>query len=279
MRDYDLIHCHDGDALQIALLAAWLRREPVIATRRVPVSAKPAVWNRPARVIAITEALKRRLLDSGVDESRVRVIHSAIDVDEVRGLVIASPSLRERLGIEDGEYLAGTVGAMFAFKNQKLIPHAAAHERSILWVIVGEGPEWENIKTAIKAHGVDATVRLAGPTADARPYIREFDTFIFTSKSDALGTSLLDAMALDVPVVAPDDAGPGELLAPVHAVTGCSLYPLDDAAALANVVRRIRDDVVLRQTMIEEQRKRLVDFGIERTAEYTVDVYRGVLGG
>jgi glycosyltransferase involved in cell wall biosynthesis len=278
-KDYDVIHCHDGHGLQLALLPARMRQKPVVATRRVHDAAKPAVWNRPDRVIVNTGAVKQRLLGSGVAESRIRVINSAIDVDEVRALPKASPSLRERLGVEDGEFVAGTVGAMFEFKNQKLIPRAAAHERSILWVIVGEGPEWENIENAIKAHGVDASVRMAGPTADARPYIREFDTFIFTSRGEALGASLLDAMALDVPVVGPDDAGPGELLAPVHEVTGCSLYPLDDAAALARAIRRIRGDVVLRQTIIDEQRKRLVDFRVQRTAEDTVDVYRDVLGG
>jgi glycosyltransferase involved in cell wall biosynthesis len=278
-KDYDLIHCHDGHALQLALVPAWLRKTPIVATRRLHFSARPAVWNKPARVIAITEAVKRRLIESGINESRIRVVHSAIDIDEVKQLAKATPTLRDRLGVDDEEFLAGTVGAMFEFKNQKLIPHAAAIERSILWVIVGEGPERPAIEGAVKAHGVGANVRLVGATADARPFIREFNAFVFTSRGEALGTSLLDAMALDVPVIAPADAGPGELLAPVHAETGCSLYPLDDAAALAAAVRRIRDEPELRRKMVEGQRKRLVDYRIQLTVDSVVDVYRDVLGG
>jgi glycosyltransferase involved in cell wall biosynthesis len=278
-KDYDILHCHDGHALQLSLIPAWLRKKPIIATRRVHFAARPAVWNRPVKVIAITEAVKRRLVESGTDESRILVVNSAIDIEEVKGLEEASPSLRDRLGVDEGEFLAGTVGAMFEFKNQKLIAHAAALDRSILWIIVGEGPERGNIESAIKAHGVNAHVRLAGAPADARPFIREFNAFVFTSRGEALGTSLLDAMALDVPVVAPDDAGPGELLGPVHAETGNSLYPLDDAAALAAAVRRIRDEPELRRTMITAQRKRLGDYRIQSTVDDVVDVYRDVLGG
>jgi len=278
-RDHDILHCHDGHALQLSLLPARLRHKPIVATRRVHFPVTPRVWNRAERVIAITEAVRKRLLACEIDDSRIVVIPSAIDIEEVRALAKASPSLRDRLGVDDSEFLAGTVGAMFEFKNQKLIPHAAAIERSILWVIVGEGPERPGIEAAIKAHGVAANVRLAGAPADARPFIREFDVFIFTSRGEALGTSLLDAMALDVPVIAPDDAGPGELLAPVHDRTGCSLYPLNDATALAAAVRRIRDEPALRGRMVAAQRDRLGDYRIQGTVEKVIDIYREVLGG
>jgi len=201
------------------------------------------------------------------------VIPSGIDVDEVRTLPPALPGLRERLGIGSDAFVAGNVGALFDFKNQKLIPKAAAYERRVTWVIVGDGPERGTIESAIQAHGVKASVRMGGAPLDARPYIREFDAFVFTSRGEALGTSILDAMAVGVAVVAPDDAGPAEVLRPVHELTGTSLYPLDDAAALAAAVRRLRDEPGLRQRMIEAQRLRLDDFLIQRTAETTLALY------
>lgn len=278
-KDFDLLHCHEEPALQAAALPAWLRRKPTVATRRIHAGAKPGRWSRPERVIAVTDTVRRRLLESEVEDDRVVVIPPAIDIEEVHNLDWASPTLRDRLGIDETEFLVGTVGAMLDFKNQKLIPHAAALERSILWVIVGEGPERGNIEYAIKAHGVEANVRIAGSPVDARPFIREFNAFVFTSRGEALGASLLDAMALDVPVVAPDDAGPGELLGPVHAETGASLHAPDDAAALAAAIRRIRDEPDLAKKMIEAQRRRLADYRIRNTVDRVMDVYREVLGG
>ena len=268
-----VLHCHDGHALQLAIAPAWLRRRPVVATRRVHFPAKPGVWNRAIRVIAITEAVKKRLIECEIDADRIRVIPSGIDVAEVRSLPPASPGLRERLIIDRGAFVAGNVGALLDVKNQKLIPRAAAHERNIIWVIVGDGPERGTIEGAIAAHGVTANVRMAGASTDARPYIREFDVFVFTSRGEALGTSILDAMALGIPVIGPDDAGPAEVLRPVHEKTGATLYPLDDAIALAAAVRRTRNDAALRRAMVEAQDVRLQDFRIENTVNAIIALY------
>jgi glycosyltransferase involved in cell wall biosynthesis len=267
------LHCHDGHALQLAVVPAWLRGKPIVATRRVHFPAKPRVWNRAFRIIAITEAVKKRLLECEIDEERICVIPSGIDIAEVRNLPPTAPGLRERLNIDRKAFVAGNVGNLFDFKNQKLIPRAAAHERNIMWVIVGDGPERGTIEGAIAAHGVTASVRMAGARTDARPYIREFDVFVFTSRGEALGTSILDAMALGIPVIAPDDAGPAEVLRPVHALTGATLYPPDDAAALAAAVRRARDDETLRRTMVEAQNVRLQDYHIENTAGEVIALY------
>jgi glycosyltransferase involved in cell wall biosynthesis len=275
---WQLVHCHDAHALQVALIPAKLRGRPVIAHRRVCFRTRPLKWNRAARVIAISEAVRAVLVESGVRPRIIRKIHSGIDVAEVRALDAPAQSLRSLLGIGPSEVLAGNVGTLLEFKNQTLIPAAASHAADTHWVIVGEGPRREVIEQAIAAAGVGERVRMTGALADARRYLRDLDVFVFTSKGEALGTSILDAMALDIPVVAVDDAGPGEILAPVHASVGASLVPPDDAAAFAHAVERFRGDEGLRSRVLAAQRRRLDDFRIERTAEQTVGVYREVLG-
>jgi glycosyltransferase involved in cell wall biosynthesis len=196
----------------------------------------------------------------------------------VRALDAPSPSLRSLLGIAPDVFLAGNVGTLLEFKNQTLIPAAAVHSEDTHWVIIGEGPRRPVIEDAIATAGVAERVRMTGALVDARRYLRDLDVFVFTSKGEALGTSILDAMALDIPVVAVDDAGPGEILAPVQESVGASLIPPDDAVALAHAVERFRGDEGLRSRVLAAQRRRLDDFRIERTAEQTVGVYREVLG-
>ncbi|MGH7501002.1 MAG: glycosyltransferase family 4 protein [Longimicrobiales bacterium] len=273
-RDVDLIHCHDAHALQLALLPARLRHIPVIATRRVLFRTSPGKWNRATRVIAISDPVRDRLVNSGVRADRIRMIPSGIDVEEVAALPFASPGLRDRLSISNDRFLAGNIGTLLDFKHQRLIPHAAAHARDIMWVIVGDGPERANLEEAIKSHGVTANVWLTGGVSDARLYLREMDAFVFPSKGEALGTSILDAMAMGVPVVAADDGGPAQVLAPVHAQTGVNLFPLDHAAVLAAHVRRLRDDLPLRHRVAALQRERVLEFGIARTVEGTLELYR-----
>jgi len=276
MREFTVIHCHDAHALQLALIPARLRRVPVIGTRRVIFRTRPGKWNRATRVIAISEAVRERLLASGVHAQLIRTIPSGIDVEEVATLPLATPSLRDRMNLAPSAFLAGNIGTLLDFKHQVIIPHAAAHARDITWVIIGEGPERERLVEAIKSHGVTGSVQLAGSASDARPFLREMDVFVLPSKGEALGTSMLDAMAMGVPVVAAADGGPAEVLEPVHRETGVSLFPLDDAATLAAHVRKLRDNVALRRKAVALQNERVHDYGIERTVAKTLALYKEV---
>src|SRR5690606_10809378 len=165
-------------------------------------------WRHPQRVIAVSDAVAHRLRTVGVRPERIRVIPSAIDIDEVIALPPASPTLRERLLIPPDAFLIGNVGPLLPVKHQVLIPRIAARLRDLQWVIIGEGPERHAILEAIKAHGVGPMVRLPGRLPDARRYLQELDAFIFPSVDEALGTSVLDAMARGVPVIAAGSAGP-----------------------------------------------------------------------
>jgi len=184
------------------------------------------------------------------------------------------PTLRDRLGFEPERFLAGAVGSLHEFRNFRLVPQAAARLRGVAWTVVGAGPGLETIEAAISAHGVEENVRLIGKVADPRTALLELDVLLVPGGSEALGTRILEAMALGVPVVAADDAGPAEILRPVHAETGASLVPPDDAGALAELVRRLHQDADLRQRVVASQHRRLSAFSIERTGIETLAAYR-----
>ena len=273
----DLIHAHDAHGVQASILPAWLRRRPLVASRRTLFRTRPVKWNRARRVIAVSEAVAERLRASGVHPERIRVIPSAIDADEVVGLPPASPTLRERLMLPATAFLVGNVGALIELKRQALIPRIAARLRDVYWVIIGEGPARGAIDAAIVAHGVTQTVRMPGRLPDARRYIQELDAFVFPSVDEALGTSVLDAMARGVPVVAAQSAGPAEVLAPVHAETGVGLFPPDDADVAAAHIARIRAEPELRRRIVELQLARIQDFRIEALTDAVQAVYAEVV--
>lgn len=277
VRHYDLVHVHDAPSFQLAIVPTLLARKPFIASRRVRTPLHSLKWNLATRVIAISQSVRDSLLESGVHERRIRIAYSGIDVDEVLGLEPGTPSLRKRTGTGPDTFLAGNVARLVDFKHQTLIPAAAAHADGISWVIIGEGPRRHAIEQAIAENGVSNRVRLSGQLPDARRFMPQLDLFVFTSIGEALGTSILDAMACGVPVIAPDDSGPGEVLSSVHEATGASLYPPGDAVALARAVLRVRAEPGLRAAMIAHQDVRLRDFVIEKTVEANLAVYHEVL--
>jgi glycosyltransferase involved in cell wall biosynthesis len=277
LRHFHVVHCHDAHALQAGIAPAKALATPVVATRRVCFDTNSFKWNLPDRVIAISEAVRDTLLAAGVKKERICLIHSGIDVQEVRALSPAVPTLRTRLGVDSQCFVAANIGSLVGYKNQVLITEAARHTNDVRWAVVGEGRERSAIENAITARGVGNAVTLTGNIPDARRILREINAFAFTSVGEALGTSVLDAMAAGVPVVAADSAGPAEVLKPVHDETGCSLYTPNDAAALARMIQRVHDSADTRDAMIIAQNRRIEDFRSERTAMLTLDVYREIL--
>lgn len=277
---FDLLHAHDAHSLQLGLIAALASGIPVIAARRVRFRTRPFKWNRAARVIAVSDAVREHTIRAGVDERRVVTIHSGIDLAELMALPPASPCLREMMGVPTDVFIAGNVATLLEYKHQERIVEAAPHaSRDIVWAIVGDGPRRALLEGLIRDRGLDGRVILAGRLSDARRHIREMDAFVFPSIGEALGTSVLDAMALGVPIVAADSAGPAEILAPVHAATGNTLVPATDAGAFAKAVDRFREDAALRDTAIRAQLERVQDFSIEQTVRRTLRVYAEVLDG
>ncbi len=272
-----MVHCHDAHSLQLALLPARFARVPVVASRRVHYRTSPGKWNRAGRVVAISGTVAAALEASGVRRDAIRLVPSGIDPDEVRGLPPLDPPLRARLGIPHDTFLAGNVGHLHPYKGQEVIPRAAARAPGVTWVIVGEGPERGALEESIRREGVGDRVHLAGAVPDARRALRELDLFVFPSVDEALGTSLLDALAAGLPAVAADAAGPAEVLGPLRGgPAGGGLFPPGDAGALSALAGRLSADPELRVRLAGVQQQRLREYGADRMVAGNLAVYREI---
>jgi glycosyltransferase involved in cell wall biosynthesis len=113
---------------------------------------------------------------------------------------------------------------------------------------------------------------MPGHHPDPVPLLRGADLFVLPSLSEGLGTSVLDAMALDIPVVASDVGGLTEL---VGGGAGL-LIPPADPRALAEAVTTLLDDPELRKRCIAEGRARVEHYTVRRMAEGMRAVYDSV---
>jgi glycosyltransferase involved in cell wall biosynthesis len=142
------------------------------------------------------------------------------------------------------------------------------------FIAIGDGRLRDEIARRVRQRGLEGRVVLAGFRADIAAILPELDLLLFTSRQEGLGSSLLEAFACRVPVVATAAGGIPEIV--VDGETGL-LAPVGDAAALAERVRRVLGDPALRATLVEGGVRRLEDFGVDRMAERTLAVYREVL--
>lgn len=196
----------------------------------------------PARILTVSRAFERQLVERGVAASRIAVLHNSIDSDWLDALPAgAGPELRRRLGLSDSVRVLLTVGRLSHEKAhtdliaavkrlRELDPALPAHV-----IIVGEGPERARIEAAAREMGVAGSVTLAGQVDDPRPYYAAADAVVLSSLTEGSPNALLEAMAAGVPVVATAVGGIPEIVADEESAL---LVPARRPAALAAAIAR-----------------------------------------
>lgn len=233
-----IIHAHNGHALSLALLARRGRTDPrpqVVFTRRVVFPVRPgSALFRADRIIAISDAVRTTLLAAGVEPSRIALVPSGIDPDEVRRAAAFPLGIRVRLGLPDGAPVAVNIAALEQAKDQATLIRAAAQARMLRpelhWVIAGGGELRRELATEVRGLGLADRVHLIGWTGHPEALMREADVVVMSSREEGLGTVVLDALALGKPVVATRGGGLSEIV-PAEWLVG-----VGDAQALGEKV-------------------------------------------
>jgi glycosyltransferase involved in cell wall biosynthesis len=125
-------------------------------------------------------------------------------------------------------------------------------------VLVGDGPDRGAVMARVVAAGVGPHVKLLGrqPEERALEEIGRSDILVLASFMEGLPVVLMEAMALGVPVIAPDVAGIPELVE--HGQTGL-LFTAGDWDQLAERMRTLGADATLRARLAEAARRRVED--------------------
>jgi L-malate glycosyltransferase len=237
--DPDIVHVHDSHALTLVRAVRrgprpGPRRSPfrLVAHRRVDFHVRRgSAWLRADSLIAVSDAVRRVLLSDGADRARITVIPDGVDAEEIRTRAATPFGIRDRLALPAGTPLAVNVAALVDHKDQRTLIRAAAHARaraaSLHWVIAGEGVLRPTLERDIREQDVADRVHLLGYIQEIDALIAEADVFVMSSKEEGMGSVILDALALGIPVVATAAGGIPEVLPANH------LAPIGDAAGLA----------------------------------------------
>lgn len=280
----EVVHWHAARAHAIGAMASVLAPDPArVLSRRVEFPVRGSLGSRLLysipidRVAAISNAVREALVRSGVEANLIDVVPSGIDpAPEADPLPRAE--VRGRLGCGAGEVVGIVVSALSPGKGhgQLLRAMASAAPRAPnlrLW-IAGYGPLAAGLKVELRALGLEATVAFLGFRTDVPALLRSADFFCLPTRSEGLGSSILEAMSAGLPVVASRVGGVPEVVEDGR--TG-ALVPLDDVAALADWMVRMATDADLRRSMGESGAVRARAFSADRTAEGTYQVYQRAL--
>ena len=255
----DIWHGHDykSNALGLLLRRFWPMRLVttvhgwVKQTRRTPLyyGLDRFCLRRYEKVLCVSNDLHEQCLARGVPEERCLLIENGIDLSQY-ARTLSTAEAKQRLGIPPERLVIGAVGRLSAEKGFDLLVRAADQllhrERDIELLILGEGDEAMRLQSLIGQLGRVGRCRLLGYHSDLRPFYEAMDVFALSSIREGLPNVLLEALALEVPVLATAVAGIPRLIEDGHnglLVRAAALDPL------TNGLDRLLGDAGLRDRL------------------------------
>jgi glycosyltransferase involved in cell wall biosynthesis len=168
------------------------------------------------------------------------------------------------------------LGGLVPVKRPLVMLDAVAALPGVHATLVGEGRLADAVRSRADALGLGSRVVLAGQLADPRPALRAADAYALTSAAENCPLSLLQAMATSLPVVATAVGGVPEVVRPGR---DGLLVRADDPGAFVRELGRLVDDAVLRSSLGEAGRQRILGgYTLAHCVDRLQDVYERTRG-
>jgi teichuronic acid biosynthesis glycosyltransferase TuaC len=196
------------------------------------------------KIIAVSNATKDYVLSLGAKPEKVKVLHNGVDLVKFRPLDGKREEIRRKLGISKDAVVVLTVRRL-VYKNgiDTLIETAniaVKKNLKIIFLVVGKGPDFNNVQLRIEQLGIEKNFRLTGfvKDEDLPFYYNAADFFVLPSKSgEGLPLVALEAMACGLPVIATNVGGIREILMKDYG----KLVPPNNPELLAKAILEFSD--------------------------------------
>ncbi len=227
-RKYDVVHTH--------LLAANVVAKPIAALCGVPVRINhdhcndkltdPRKWAPKAdeitnrfstHVIAVSGSTRQYLLDhEGLPAARVTTIHNGVDLGIFQPRPEQRAAARARWGLPENAFVVAGIGRLTHQKNFALFIKVAVAVRArhphAIFVIAGTGEEESDLRRQARRLGIEDGVRFLGYVGDMAALYPALDMLLLTSRYEGLPITILEAMAVGIPIVSAKLDGVQEIL-------------------------------------------------------------------
>lgn len=287
--NYEILHGHSAKGGYLARITgryvgipviysphAWSFMSAIGLKRRFYILLEKVAGCWTDRLIAVSEEEGAVGIRMGlIAPERVRCIPNGVELPEYEGV---TPISRESLGLTEEDMLIGCVARLAPQKGIPYLLDAFARVvKQVPWAhlaLLGDGPMRCQLEHQTLNLGISERVSFLGWQPDPRPYMATFDIFVLPSLWEGLPLSLLEAMALRLPIVATRVTGTTEVLSEGVGM----LVPPADATALADalVLYAEHPEMRLRDGQLAYYRIKKI-YNLERTINQLVEVYRELL--
>lgn len=284
---YDIIHSHTSHAHSLAFWGSFGRKTSLLVTRRVDFSIFRHSFLYLSGIkyrhmtdfyIAISHKIKDVLVRDGVPRERVFVVHSGIDPE--RFTAATMDHLIPEFDLKSKEPVVVNIAHLAGHKGQqylvRAIPIVLAKIPSTRFFIVGEGELMNELQALAASLGLNKALIFTGFREDVGAFYHVADLFVMSSVQEGLGTALIDALALGIPVVATNSGGIPEIIR--DGETGRLVDPADPSALAEGIIELLTHRKRAKQMASCGQELVRQKFSIDAMVDKNIEVYQQILG-
>lgn len=296
----DILHCHCYKSDLYGLILSRFHRMKLVTTAHGPLATMRFFWasqNWRVRyiydqldlrilrffdaVIMVSDTMRPIISKYRVEDRKLVWVRNAIDSSFFRRSHEPDPSFRESLKIPKNARVVGAVGRLNGEKDYPNFLGAAQillqQDPRLYFVIAGKGELEQPLKQTAESMGLSERVLFLGHFHDVRKIYDLLDVYVLSSTREGLPNTVLEAMAMEVPIVSTDVDGVKE------AVTDKSeaiLVPARDPKSLACAIQSVLEDASLAKRLAAAARQKVeVEFSFARRIRRVENIYRSVMSG
>ncbi len=282
--DIDIIHANTRVTQILAAICSRLAGKKFVSTCHGYFNFKRysrklfSAWGD--FVIAISRQVQRHLIDDfKINPDKIRVIHNGVDLKKFKvSSADRVKQLKDKLRLPTFPVI-GSIGRFSPVKGfDKLIGamrHVVKDFPNAQLILIGEGPDKEKLERLCAEERLENNVIFIPATINTAEYFMLMDVFIFPSRQEGLGLSLIEAMANGRVCIASDAGGIKDVID--DGVSGIIVKDYKSSAFAKAIVVVLKNET-LRQKIAEQAKiKAENSFSIEETADKTAAFYKEVL--
>lgn len=249
-RGIDIVHSHDYKTNLLALLLARLHGTIPLSTAHGWTGHSPRerwlyypldkqMLRAFPLTIAVSSQIKSELVRHHVAPDRVRVVLNGIDYRAFRRDRHLEAGARAALGVSPRDIVVGSIGRLEPQKRFDLLIEACANVRqripALRLFIAGAGSQEAELRALAARRLPGGGCELLGHRADVATLHHAFNLYAQSSDYEGTPNSVLEAMALETPLVATAAGGTAEIAG--HEVHGL-VVPCGSVSVLACAIER-----------------------------------------
>lgn len=275
-----LMHANSAAPCQWLNIAAYRRDIPVVAHLHSNYQRRDrltlGLYNA-AMIVGVSQFVLKDLLLDNMPAARTCVIANGIDTDRLQQQ--PAVNLRHLLNINEDDFILATVGSLIHRKGIDLIiaamPQLLEQGIPAQLIIIGDGPEADNLAQQIDHLGLQNNVILLGERANVVGLLRGVDLFVSAAREEAFGLVFAEASLAGIGIVAPDVGGIADVV--IDGKTGLLIAP-ENINSLADSIQTLYHKPALRMALgIAGQQHILAHFSIQKNCHNFEQLYKTII--